>query len=166
MRVIGPASTARYNAAAPDVAQIGRELGVRYVIGGRVERGSGVIIDSTLTSVETGEVIRLNRSTFPTSADALHSNLDQRVASAFRMQYYENDNVRASQPGHAVDAADLTILGWRDLNRFATRDDVLRARSRFEAALKVDPESVIALQGLGSTYEIEIGNYSAARRRA
>ncbi len=104
MRVIGPASTAHYNATAPDIAQIGQELGVRYVIGGRVERGSGVIVDSTLTSVETGEVIRLNRSTFPTTTDALHSNLDQRVASAFRMQYYENDNVRAGQPGHAMDA--------------------------------------------------------------
>lgn len=159
MRVIGPASTARYNAAAPDIAHIGRELGVRYVIGGRVTRdGGAIVIDSTLTSVETGEVIRLNRSTFPTPAEALRSNLDQRVASAFRMQYFEIDKVRASQPGHVVDAADLTTLGWRDLNRFATRDDVLRARSRFEAALKVDPDSVIALQGLGSSYQIEIVN--------
>ncbi|WP_431274345.1 tetratricopeptide repeat protein [Variovorax ureilyticus] len=160
MRVIGPASTARYNAPAPDIAHIGRELGVRYVIGGRVTRAGGaIVIDSTLTSVETGEVIRLNRSTFPTPADAQHSNLDQRVASAFRMQFYEIDNAQASRPGHVVDAADLTSLGWRDLNRFVTRDDVLRARSRFEAALKVDPDSVVALQGVGSSYLIEIVNY-------
>ncbi|MDM0069654.1 winged helix-turn-helix domain-containing protein [Variovorax sp. J31P207] len=160
MRVIGPASTARYNAPAPDIAQIGRELGVRYVIGGRVTRdGGAIVIDSTLTSVETGEVIRLNRSTFPTPADVQHSNLDQRVASAFRMQFFEIDNVRANRPGHVVDAADLTSLGWRDLNRFATRDDVLRARSRFEAALKVDPDSVAALQGVGSSYQIEIASY-------
>jgi DNA-binding winged helix-turn-helix (wHTH) protein/TolB-like protein/tetratricopeptide (TPR) repeat protein len=160
MRVIGPAKTARYNAPAPDIAHIGRELGVRYVIGGRVMRdGGAIVIDTTLTSVETGEVIRLNRSTFPTPADVRHSNLDQRVASAFRMQFFEIDNVRASRPGHVVDAADLTSLGWRDLNRFATRDDVLRARSRFEAALKVDPDSVGALQGVGSSYQIEIVSY-------
>lgn len=167
MRVIGPASTARYNAAAPDIAHIGHQLGVRYVIGGRVTRDDGaILIDSTLTSVETGEVIRLNRSTFPTPADAQHSNLDQRVASAFRMQIFEIDNVHANQPGHVVDAADLTSLGWRDLNRFATRDDVLRARSRFEAALKVDPDSVVALQGLGSSYQIEIVNSLSSAPRS
>jgi DNA-binding winged helix-turn-helix (wHTH) protein/tetratricopeptide (TPR) repeat protein len=158
-RVIGPAAVTGHDAAMPNIARIGHEQGVHYVIGGHVLQQDGaVVVDATLTSVETGELVLLNRSTFASAADALHSNLDQRVASAFRMQYYESDAARATQPGHAMDAADLTLMGWRDLNRFASRDDVLRARGRFEAALRVDPASVMALQGLGSTYQIEIVN--------
>jgi len=159
MRVIGPAAAGRYDAAAPDAARIGRELGVRYVLTGRVARdGDELVVDSKLTAVDTGEVVRINRSAFRSAAEALHSNLDQRVASAFRVQYYEVDNQRANLPGHVQDAADLTLLGWRDLNRFSTREDLLRARGRFEAALKVDPDSVFALQGLGSAYQIELVN--------
>jgi DNA-binding winged helix-turn-helix (wHTH) protein/TolB-like protein/Tfp pilus assembly protein PilF len=159
MRVIGPGSTAHYGAVAPDIALIGRELKVRYVIGGRVlHEGSVIVVDSQLTSIETGTVVRLNRSTFARTNDALHSNLGQRVASAVRMQYEEIENERVSRPGYVPDAADLVLMGWRDMNHFASQDDLLRARNRFEAALRVDPDSVTALQGLGSAYQIELVN--------
>ena len=158
-RVIGPAAAIGRDAMLPNIARIGREQRVHFVIGGHVSQEAGaVVVDTTLTSVDTGALVLLNRSTFASAAEALHSNLDQRVASAFRMQYYESDAARAMQPGHAMDAADLTLMGWRDLNRFASRDDVLRARGRFEVALRVDPASVMALQGLGSSYQIEIAN--------
>lgn len=159
MRVMGPGAAAPYDAAKPDIARIGRELKVRYVLGSRVVRdGSGIAVDSELTSVETGEVIRLNRSTFATAGDAVRSNLAQRIASMLRVRYYEIESARASQPGHKPDAVDLTLMGWRDLNRFTTRDEVLRARGRFEAASRIDPTSVAAAQGLGSSYLIELGN--------
>jgi adenylate cyclase len=159
MRVIGRSATARYDAAAPDAERIGRELKVRYVLSGRVVRDGGrIAVDSQLTSVATGEVLRLNRSDYATESDALRSNFGQRIASALRVQYYEIESARASQPGHQPDAVDLTLMGWRDLNRFNTRDDLLRGRSRFEAALRVDARSVMAAQGLGVSHLLELGS--------
>ena len=53
------------------------------------------------------------------------------------------------------DPVELTLRGWRDLDRRKSMDDVYRARGRFEAALRHDGESVIALNGLGATYRVE-----------
>jgi TolB-like protein len=158
-RTVGRGTTARYDPVAPDAERIGRELNVRYVLSGRVVRtGDRIAVESNLISVATGETVRLNRSEFASASEALHANLGRLVASALRVQYYEVETARVTS-GHPLDAADLTLLGWHDLQTYATRDDLLRGRARFEAALRVDAESVVATQGLGVSHALEFGSY-------
>lgn len=105
MRVIGRTATTRYDAGTPDIERIGRELKVRYVLSGRVVRvGDRVAIESYLSSVATGEVVRLNRADFATESDALNSNFALRVAYALRVYLNEVDAARLGQPGHRPDA--------------------------------------------------------------
>jgi tetratricopeptide (TPR) repeat protein len=53
---------------------------------------------------------------------------------------------------HEPSAAELAILGWNDVIRRRGPADRARARDRFERALREDPDSIIALDGLGAVY--------------
>ena len=52
-------------------------------------------------------------------------------------------------------ATRQTVIGWAELDRSQSLEDVRRARARFEEALRVDPASVIAANGLASSYARE-----------
>ena len=49
-----------------------------------------------------------------------------------------------------------TVTGWGELDRSQSLKDVRRARGRFEDALRVDPASVIASNGLAASYAMEL----------
>ena len=55
------------------------------------------------------------------------------------------------------DPADLTLLGWNDLDRQKSVADLHRARARFEMALRRDPESVMATNGVAASYAAQLG---------
>jgi len=55
---------------------------------------------------------------------------------------------------------DLMVAGWGDLDLRQSVEDVARARARLEAALRVDPDSVGALTGLGAALMSERFGYS------
>jgi adenylate cyclase len=59
---------------------------------------------------------------------------------------------RAIALGHLADAADLTTIGWEEINRLSGPDDVVRARNRFREALRQDPGSLNALLGLTASF--------------
>lgn len=158
--VLGRASTAHFDAATPDIARMGRELDVRYVVGGRITRYNGKVqVVTQVTAVDKGRVLTLDQSEYPDEAAALASNLAQRIASAVRMRYIEFDETRFQEAGRQPDAAELARAGFRDINTFMTREDLLRARSRLEAAARADRRSVMVAQGLGLTHLLEFGAY-------
>jgi tetratricopeptide (TPR) repeat protein len=55
---------------------------------------------------------------------------------------------------------DLVMSGWDDINQRGSTEDVKRGRARFEAALRADPDSVLALTGLGAALMSERFGYS------
>lgn len=60
--VIAKGSTRNYRGTAPDVRSIGRDLGVRYVLYGNVQRaGDHLRIRTTLAETETGEIVKPSR---------------------------------------------------------------------------------------------------------
>ncbi len=75
--------------------------------------------------------------------------------NAVRSSGNKSEGIRPTPPGYQPNAVDLTLMGWRDIDRRKSLEDVWRARSRFEAALRDDPRSVIALNGLASSYSVE-----------
>jgi len=74
------------------------------------------------------------------------------VARALIARYYEIEAVRARSPGHEKDPVDLLVLGWRELDRGNTSEELESARTRFELVVKADPNSEEASYGLGLAY--------------
>ena len=108
-----------------------------------------------MTAVDGGQVLTLDQSRFPDDAAALRSNVGQRVAAAMRMRYLDFETARFRDAGRPPDATDLAMAGWRDINRFMTRDDLVRGRQRLESAARADPRSVIVAQGIGVSLLVE-----------
>lgn len=162
VRVIGRAKTVLQDPAAPEFERIGREQSVRFVLGGRVTRDGPIMrVDTNLTEIESGAVYRLHEAEFKSDEEAMRSNYGSAVAIALAARYLEIETNRARLPGHEKDPVDVIALAWRDLDRGSTREELERARARFEFAADADPNSVEAAYGLGLTHLLQFHNFQS-----
>ena len=136
---------------AADARQVGRELGVRYVLEGSVRRMGGTArVNAQLIDAGTGahlwaENMDADQSTLASLQG--NSGIANRLA---RMLSVELVNVegRRAQPANP-DATDLTMRGWFVLNGAPTnKDAVQRSVALFEDALRIDPANGQARVGL------------------
>ncbi|HEX2543120.1 MAG TPA: winged helix-turn-helix domain-containing protein [Caldimonas sp.] len=159
MRGLGRASTAAYDGSAPPLAQIARDLKATHVVTGRVAPfggGERIVMDVQLVAVSKGEVIWARRYEAAVGDKAgLNADVDLHVSNAMRNRGGKGSDPRPLVPDEQQDVADLTLMAWKDMDRRTSLDDVRRARGRFQMALRADPESVIALNGLAATYQAE-----------
>jgi DNA-binding winged helix-turn-helix (wHTH) protein/TolB-like protein/tetratricopeptide (TPR) repeat protein len=159
MRGIGRASTARYDGSAPPLAEIARTLKATHVVTGRVAPVAGgerIGMDLQLVAVAKGEVIWARRYEAAVADKAgMSADVGHHVSNAMRNRGGKGGDPRPAMPDDQRDVADLTLMAWKDLDRRTSLDDVRRARGRFQIALRADPESVIALNGLAATYQGE-----------
>ena len=135
---------------AVDVREIGRELGVRYVLEGSVRRmGDTVRVNAQLIDAGTGahlwaEQIDVDQGALGTSQDNL--GIANRLARTLSFELVNVEGRRA--PSANPDAVDLTMRGWSVLNAGASKDDVQRSVTLFEQALRIDPDNSQANAGL------------------
>jgi adenylate cyclase len=145
-----------------DARQIGRELGVRYVLEGSVRRmGRSVRINAQLVDAGTGghlwaDQIDVDQGTLATSQDNL--GIASRLARALSVELVNVEGRRA--PRANADAVDLVMRGWSLLNAGPNREDVQNAVALFEAALRIDPDNSQANVGLAQAL---IHTYRSAR---
>jgi adenylate cyclase len=136
---------------AVDARQVGRELGVRYVLEGSARRmGGAVRVNAQLIDAGTGahlwaEHVDVDQSALASLQDSF--GIANRLA---RMLSVELVNVEGRQVQRTnPDAVDLTMRGWFVLNGGPTnRDDVQRSIALFEDALRIDPANGQARVGL------------------
>ncbi|MDM0014987.1 winged helix-turn-helix domain-containing protein [Variovorax sp. J22P168] len=129
----------------------------RYHLNGRISaHGNGVAVDAQLTSVSDGTVV-WSEHFESLDADDPRINFDiaLRVVGSVRARMREMHRARVARPGHRFDTVDLVLSGWYDVDGRQTPEDVRRGKARFEQALRVDPQSVIALTGLGAALMAE-----------
>jgi adenylate cyclase len=133
-----------------DARQIGRELGVRYVLEGSVRRiGRTVRINAQLVDAGTGahlwaEQIDADQGTLATSQD--NFGIANRLARALSVELVNVEGRRALRAN--PDAVDLVMRGWSLLHAGPNREDVQNAVTVFEAALRIDPDNIQANVGL------------------
>jgi adenylate cyclase len=141
-----------YKGKQIDAKQIGRELGVRYVLEGSVRRvDDQVRVNVQLVDGESGAQLWADR--FDTDRANLAQAQDEitgRLARTLNLELVEA-SVRRSEQERAVDpdARDLVMRGWALSNRMASAATREEAQRAFERALEIDPESVDARIGLG-----------------
>ena len=131
-----------------DVKTIGRELNVRYVLEGSVQRGGDRMrVNVQLIDAETGNHLWAERFDKPI-ADLfdMQDEIIARLANALNAQLVAAEARRAERVP-TPDSIDLYFQGLAWHNKGIAPDNVARARSFFDRALAADPDNVDALVG-------------------
>ena len=143
MFVIAHSSAAGYPGKAVGAREIGRELGVRYILEGSVQRASDrVRINAQLVEAETSAHLwaeRFDRNT--SDLFDVQEELTRRIAQALDAELVA---VEAARPIEHPDALDNILRGRAAANKGWTRENYARAIGFFERALTLDPQSVEA----------------------
>ena len=133
-----------------DAKQISKELGVRYVLEGSVQRDQNrVRVNAQLVDAETGAHLWADR--FEDETADLFKLQDHVVARLANALGYELVRAEASKSVRSTnpDAIDLTMRAWALLN-VAGREKGphQQARDLFEHALEIDPQNAKAMIGI------------------
>jgi len=137
-----------YKGKPLDVKTIGRELNIRYVLEGSVQRGGNRMrVNVQLIDAETGSHLWAERFDKPL-ADLfdMQDEIVARLAGALNAQLISAEARRAEQAPNP-DSMDLYFQGLAWLNRGPPQDNLVRARGFFDRALAADPDNVDALIG-------------------
>ena len=146
--VIGRNTAFTYKGKHVDLKQIGRELNVRYVLEGSVQRGGNRMrVNVQLIDGETGNHLWAERFDKPL-ADLfdMQDEIVARLAGALNAQLVTAE-ARGAEQAPNPDSLDLYFQGLAWFNRGATPDNLARARSFFDRAFAADPDNVDALIG-------------------
>ncbi|MCI0430074.1 MAG: adenylate/guanylate cyclase domain-containing protein [Rhodospirillales bacterium] len=139
--VIARNSSFTYKGRAVDVKQVGRELGVRYVLEGSMRKaGNRVRIGGQLIDATTG--VHLWADRFEGTLDDIFDLQDQVTASvvgaiAPRLEQAEIERAKR-KPTESLDAYDYFLRGTAAFNQW-TREGNDEALSNFYRAIDIDP---------------------------
>jgi TolB-like protein/class 3 adenylate cyclase len=131
-----------------DAKSIGRELNVRYVLEGSVQRsGNRLRVNLQLIDAESGSHLWAERFDKPL-ADLfdMQDEIVARLAGALKAELVAAE-ARRAELSPTPDSLDLYFQGMAWLNKGIAPDKVARARSFLDRALSADPENVDALVG-------------------
>ena len=146
--VIGRNTAFTYKGKAVDLKQIGRELNVRYVLEGSVQRGGARMrVNVQLIDAETGNHLWAERFDKPL-ADLfdMQDEIVARLAGSLSTELVAAEARRAEQAPNP-DSMDLYFQGLAWFNKGRTPDNLAQARGFFDRALAADPDNVDALIG-------------------
>jgi TolB-like protein/class 3 adenylate cyclase/Tfp pilus assembly protein PilF len=149
--VIGRSTAFTYKGKAVDLKQIGRDLNVRYVLEGSVQRGSNrVRVNVQLIDAEIGNHVWADRFEKPV-ADLMdmQDEIVARLANTLNAQLMAAEARRAERAPNP-DSMDLYFQGMAWINSGTTPEHMTRAHGFFERALELDPRNVEALVGTAS----------------
>jgi len=128
-----------------DAREIGKELGVRYVLEGSVQRDqSQVRVNAQLIDAENGGHLWAGR--FDGRQADLFQMQDQIVASLgeqLRVELIADQAHRAQQASNP-DSMDLYFQGQAWFNKGLNRENLIQARSFYERAVALDPDNLSA----------------------
>ncbi len=151
--VIACSTAFTYKGKLVDVKQVGRELGVRYVLEGSVRRsGHRVRMNVQLIDAETGgnlwvERFDADRRNLVEAADEITGCL----ARTLNLELVQDAGRRIEQEmATDPDAHDLMMRGWALFYRPRSAATLHDAQQVFERALALDPPSIGARIGLAT----------------
>ena len=168
LEVTSRTSVARYKGTQKDIKEIGRELGVRYLLEGSVRKaGDRVRITAQLIDSTNGfhvwaqdfdrelkDVFAVQEETALEIAEALNLSLTPQEQQAVRRRYTENPQ-----------AHDAYLRGSALVQDLEDPVKLEAARHHFEQALQQDPEYAPALAGLSLVEATYYRNVAADEAR-
>jgi adenylate cyclase len=155
--VIARNSSFVYKGRPVDIRQVGRELGVRYVLEGSVQRTEERLrLSAQLIEASTGRHLWAER--YDRKLDDLfevQDDLTQQVVTALDVTLLQGEQARTwRKTTRNRRAYELYLQGSVPFLRM-TREDNRSARALFQQALDLDPEFAMAMVMLGNTHHLE-----------
>jgi adenylate cyclase len=143
MLVISRDTAFTYKDRPVTAKQIGRELHVRYVLEGSVQRsGNNVRVNAQL--IDTATDVHLWAERFDRNIGdllALQNEITGRISVALNLKLIASE---AARPNEHPDALDHIFTGRAYIYKPASRSNFAEAIAEFEEALALDPHSVEA----------------------
>jgi adenylate cyclase len=148
-----------YKGKSIDAKQIGKELGVRYVLEGSVQRDQNRMrVNAQLIDVQSGAHLWADR--FEEDVADLFKLQDQVVARLANTLGYELVKAEAAKGARSTnpDANDLVMRGLALFNEQSfqpSKEKNDASRALYEGALAIDPNNAAAIAGLAFNYFYE-----------
>ncbi len=152
--VIARNSSFAYKGTSPDVRQVARELGVKYVLEGSVRRaGDQVRINAQLIDATTGGHLWADRYDGSiANVFALQDKVTKKIVNALSVNLTAEERIQPSpHAGVNTEAYDAFLQGWAHY-RLQTPDNMAAAVSAFERAIALDPGYAYAHAALAASY--------------
>ncbi len=143
-----------YKGQPVDMREVGRELGVRYLLEGSVQTADGrVRVNAQLIDAATGFHVWAERFDHQLGdVFALQDKVAASIVDALEVTLSEDERRRLAQRyTSSLEAYDAFLRGWEQYWR-GVREGNLEARRWFERALELDPTFARALANLALTY--------------
>jgi TolB-like protein/Flp pilus assembly protein TadD len=160
MLVISRNTAFTYRSKPVDTRQIGRELGVRYVLEGEVQRsGNRVRVTAQLIDAETDAHLWAER--FAGDAGdlfALQAEITNRIAVALDLELVD---AAAARPIERADTRDYILRGRATRLKPPSRENRAEAVDLFERALALDQDSVAAQSWLAIALTARVLDFMA-----
>ena len=150
-------ATLTYKDKPTDSRQVGKDLGVHYVVDGSIQRSDqNVRVTAQLIDASTGRPLWADR--YDRKVDsifAIRDEITRSIAGTLgglggKLAQAEVARVSAKNP-NSFTAYDYLMRGWYEFYKF-TRESNAAARDLFEQARKIDPNYARAYVGLATTY--------------
>jgi TolB-like protein/tetratricopeptide (TPR) repeat protein len=156
-----------YKGKSPDVRQVGRELNVRYVLEGSIQRsGNRLRINVQLIDAATGNHLWAERFDKPAAGlFEMQDEIVSRLANELDAQLVEAEARQAERSPHP-DAMDLYFQGRAYWNKGMTPEYLAQATGFFERALALDEDHVDALVGRAVVLATIAGSFASDNRPA
>jgi adenylate cyclase len=160
LRVIARNSTFTYKNRAVDVKQIGRDLGVSYVLEGSVRKaGNRVRVTGQLIDAASGEHVwadRFDRDL--TDIFAVQDELTREIISALRVKLTPEQKDRLTRKNKIDEEAYDLFLRGRELSWHATKSNSIEARNLLGRAVTINQDFAAAHAIIAVTYANDYAN--------
>jgi TolB-like protein/class 3 adenylate cyclase/Flp pilus assembly protein TadD len=164
-----------YKGKPVDVKQVGKELGVRYVLEGSVRRtGDHVRINAQLIETESGSHIwadrfDVERSKLSEAQAEIMSKIGRRLN--IELLHAEARRIEKEARGNPS-AADDVMRGWATYNKPMSPESRAEAQRLFKQALTTDPNAIDAMIGFATVvtanmnagWEVSAGDKELAKK--
>src|SRR5713226_3987024 len=156
--VIDRASSFYYKGKPIRVQEVSRELGVKYVLEGGVQKAAGQLrVTAQLVDATTGAELWAERYDRPLrEVFSLQDELVQRIVTTMGLQLilWDRTGLQRLRGTDNLEAYDYDLRGW-EYFFMLTREGNPKAREMWEKAIELDPKYAEAYAGVGETYFFE-----------
>jgi TolB-like protein/Tfp pilus assembly protein PilF len=154
--VISSESSFQYRNTSKKAREIGKELGVRYLVVGSLKNvDRKLVVQASLVDTaddRRGWTIQLQDELG--SALAIRNKLTRKIVSGMAIRIVpEHGNIQEAGGTKNAAAHDAFLQGWEHFVK-RTADDMVRATSNFRSAIALDPDFARARAALAATYLI------------
>jgi TolB-like protein/Tfp pilus assembly protein PilF len=152
LSVIGRTTTNLYKGAKKSIGEIGRELGVMYLLEGSVRR-AGPRVRVTAQLVDTRSMTNLWSETYERAVGdvlAVQTDVSRQIATSLTLALAP---ARGTGAAPSFAAYELYMRG-RYFREQASEDSARKAIEYYERALAIDPEYAAAYAGIADAYRL------------